>query len=624
MSDSSIAQVQLAQTPAAFLMTYVKARRASFLTLGALVVAAGSCAVAVQYGMKLIVDAMSATDRQAADVWHPLFLFLTLIGVESILWRLSGWLGCRTIIASCVDMRVDLFKHLTGHSMKYFRQHLSGALGNRITSTSQASGSILGTLTWNIVPPCVDFLGAVVVLLTIDWRMAAALTGFVALVAGVIFTFGSRGRVLHQEFGEQASRVGGEIVDAVSNIWVVQAFSARHRETERLQKELGVEARAQRRSWMYLEKARVLHDICLWIMAGTMLTWALRSWQAGTVTAGDVVVISALAFRILHGSRDLALALVGTAQQFGVIAEMLNVVAQPHDQPDLPELSDKPIARGTIELRNVNYAYADGRQVFNNLSLTIPAGQKVGIVGPSGAGKSTLLSLLQRVDDVGGGCILIDGERINEMSRDSLRQAIGVVPQDISLFRRSVLENIRYGRPDATKEEVIACAKKTHCDEFIRALKHGYKTIVGERGASLSGGQRQRIGIARALLKDAPILLLDEATSALDSQSEALINSALIDLMKDRTVVAAAHRLSTLSRYDRIVVLADGHVIEDGTLEELRNAGGMFSQLWALQTIEGDCPPVPEIAAEAAASAPIAARPDVMPDVLPEPSPRAA
>jgi ATP-binding cassette subfamily B protein len=375
---------------------------------------------------------------------------------------------------------------------------------------------------------------------------------------------------------------------------------------------------------MYLEKARVLHDICLWIMAGTMLTWALRSWQAGTVTAGDVVVISALAFRILHGSRDLALALVGTAQQFGVIAEMLNVVAQPHDQPDLPELSDKPIARGTIELRNVNYAYADGRQVFNNLSLTIPAGQKVGIVGPSGAGKSTLLSLLQRVDDVGGGSILIDGERINDMSRDSLRQAIGVVPQDISLFRRSVLENIRYGRPDATKEEVVACAKKTHCDEFIRALKHGYKTIVGERGASLSGGQRQRIGIARALLKDAPILLLDEATSALDSQSEALINSALIDLMKDRTVVAAAHRLSTLSRYDRIVVLADGHVIEDGTLEELRNAGGMFSQLWALQTIEGDCPPVPEIAAEAAASAPIEARPDVMPDLLPEPSPRAA
>jgi ATP-binding cassette subfamily B protein len=624
MSDSSIAQVQLAQTPAAFLMTYVRARRGSFLTLGALVVAAGSCAVAVQYGMKLIVDAMSATDRQAADVWHPLFLFLTLIGVESILWRLSGWLGCRTIIASCVDMRVDLFKHLTGHSMKYFRQHLSGALGNRITSTSQSSGSILGTLTWNIVPPCVDFLGAVVVLLTIDWRMAAALTGFVALVASVIFTFGSRGRVLHQQFGEQASRVGGEIVDAVSNIWVVQAFSARHRETERLQKELGVEARAQRRSWMYLEKARVLHDICLWIMAGTMLTWALRSWQAGTVTAGDVVVISALAFRILHGSRDLALALVGTAQQFGVIAEMLNVVAQPHDQPDLPELSDKPIARGTIELRNVNYAYADGRQVFNNLSLMIPAGQKVGIVGPSGAGKSTLLSLLQRVDDVGGGCILIDGERINEMSRDSLRQAIGVVPQDISLFRRSVLENIRYGRPDATKEEVIACARKTHCDEFIRALKHGYKTIVGERGASLSGGQRQRIGIARALLKDAPILLLDEATSALDSQSEALINSALIDLMKDRTVVAAAHRLSTLSRYDRIVVLADGHVIEDGTLEELRNAGGMFSQLWALQTIEGDCPPVPEIAAEAAAPAPIEARPDVMPDVLPEPSPRAA
>jgi len=573
----------VASRPFPFLMTYVRLRRWHFAALAALVIGAGSCAVAVQYGMKLIVDAMAAVDRQAANVGGPLAFFLGLIAVESVLWRLSGWLGCRTVVASGVDMRVDLFEHLTGHSMRYFRQHLSGALGNRISATAGAAGAIFGTFTWNIVPPCVDFLGAIVVLTIVDWRMAATLAVFVAVIATVIFAFGVRGRPLHQAYGEQASRVGGEIVDTVANIWAVQAFSARRREGARLAAELAVEANAQRRSWMYLEKARVIHDVCLWVMAGSMLTWALTSWQAGGISAGDVVVVSALTFRILHGSRDLALALAGTAQQFGVIAEMLAVVAQPHSMPDKPGAPAFVPRAGAVELRHVNYAYPDGTQVFRDLNLKVPAGQKVGIVGPSGAGKSTLLALLQRVDDVSGGGILIDGEPIAAFARDSLRAAIAVVPQDVSLFRRSVMDNIRYGRPGASDEEVHAAARQAHCDEFIRQLPQGYDTVVGERGATLSGGQRQRLGIARAFLKNAPILLLDEATSSLDSRSERKVQAALTGLMRERTVVAVAHRLSTLSRFDRIIVLADGSIVEDGTLEELRGAGGMFSLLWNMQ-----------------------------------------
>jgi len=570
--------------PVPFLLRYVRARRGGFLALGAIVVAAGSCSVAVQYGMKLIVDAMAAPDRASADVWHPLAFFLALIGIESMLWRLGGWVGCRAIVAACADMRADLFGHLSHHSMRYFHQHHSGALGNRISSTAGAAGAIFGALAWSIVPPCVDLVGAVVVLTLVDGRMALALLAFVAIVATIIIGFGVRGRGLHQAYGEQAARVGGEIVDAISNIWAVQAFSAQQRERARLERELGREARAQRRSWMYVEKARVIHDGFLWLMAGSMLAWALWSWQAGAVTAGDVVVVSALTFRILHGSRDLALALVGTAQHFGVIAEMLAVVAPPHGVPDAPGARPLQTRGGGIELRGVTYVYPDGHKALTDVDLAIPAGQKVGIVGPSGAGKSTLLSLLLRADELHGGSILIDGQPIVGVTLDSLRAAISIVPQDVSLFRRTVMENIRYGRPDASDEEVHAAARQAHCDEFIERLSRGYQTIVGERGASLSGGQRQRIGIARAFLKNAPILLLDEATSSLDSHSELLVKSALADLMRNRTVLAAAHRLSTLSQYDRIVVLSSGRVIEDGTLQDLLAGDGLFRRLWDLQS----------------------------------------
>ncbi len=573
----------LPSRPLAFLWHYVRARSWHFGGLLALVVSAAICAVAVQYGMKLLVDAMAegGAARAGADVWFPLWLFLGLIVVENVFWRLGGWLGCRTVVASCVDIRVDLFRYLTGHPMRYFNEHFAGSLGNRISAVGQASGIIYGGLAWKIVPPIVDFLGAVVVLFTVDWRMAVALIGFVLLVALLITGFGIRGRGKHQRFAAQAARVGGELVDAVSNVWTIKAFSARDREAERLAQEIGYEAHAQRRSWMYLEKARVLHDICLSLMAGGMLVWAVRSWRGGAVSAGDVVLVSALTFRILHGSRDLALALVDTTQQVGAIADTLRIINQPHGLEDPePRLL---LEEGAIDFERIRFGYPERAPVFEDFSLHIPAGQKVGIVGASGAGKSTLIALIQRLDDVQGGRILIDGQDIRQVSQDSLREKIAVVPQETALFNRSILENIRYGRPEARDEEVFAAARHAFCDGFIRALPDGYRTLVGERGVMLSGGQRQRLGIARAFLKDAPILVLDEATSALDTQSEAEIQDALNQLIQGRTVLAVAHRLSTLAHFDRIVVLRDGRIVEDGAPHELRRRGGEFDALWRMQ-----------------------------------------
>ena len=576
-------EAPLPSRPVAFLWHYIQLRPWHFGGLLFLIVGAASCAVAVQYGMKLLVDSMAqgTADRGAANVWFPLGLFISLIVIENVFWRLGGWLGCRTVVASVVDIRVDLFKHLTGHPMRYFTEHFAGSLGNRISAVGQAAGAIYGGLAWKIVPPIVDFIGAVVVLLTVDIRMAVALILFVAIVAALITGFGIRGRSKHQRFAAQSARVGGELVDAVSNVWTIKAFSARDREAERLAHEIGYEARAQRRSWMYLEKARVMHDICLSVMAGGMLIWAINLWIGGQVTAGDVVLVSALTFRILHGSRDLALALVDTTQQIGAIDDTLRIIVQPHGLED----SDAQLllAEGDITFENVSFGYPDRGTVFSHLDLHIPAGQKVGVVGSSGAGKSTLINLIQRLDDVSDGRVLIDGQDIRSVSQDSLREKIAVVPQETALFNRSILENIRYGRPEASDEDVFEAARHAFCDGFIRALPEGYRTLVGERGVMLSGGQRQRLGIARAFLKDAPILILDEATSALDTQSEAEIQDALNQLIQGRTVVAVAHRLSTLANFDRIVVLRDGRIVEDGPPHELRRNGGEFDALWRMQ-----------------------------------------
>jgi ATP-binding cassette subfamily B protein len=572
------------RSPLSLLAHYIRGRPWHFAGLLGLVVGAAACAVGVQVGMKMLVDAMAGPERHAGAVWTPLALFIGLIAVENALWRLGGWLGCRTIVGVGVDIRLDVFEHLSGHSVGYFADHFAGSLGNRITSTAGAVGALISTLIWNIVPPCTDFIGAVIIFTTIDWRMAAALTGFVVLAALGVALFGERGRPLHRDYADQASYVGGELVDVVSNIWAVKAFSARARERARLADKFGAEAQAQRKSWMYTEKTRVLHDACLWVMAGSMLAWAISLWSRGQVTPGDVVIVSALTFRILHGSRDLAFAFVGTTQHVGFIAETLRVIGQPHRVSDVPQA--RPLDNtlgGSIAFEDVSFAYSDGRHVFDHFTLWIPAGERIGVVGPSGAGKSTLVGLVQRLDDVQKGRVLIDGRCVTWMTQDSLRAAIAVVPQEISLFHRSVLENIRYGRPDACDEEVVAAARYAYCDEFIRGLPEGYDTPVGERGIKLSGGQRQRIGIARAFLKNAPIIILDEATSALDTESEREIQCALAALMRGRTVLAVAHRLSTLSSFDRIIVLMDGRIVEDGNPLELRRRGGTFEALWRLQ-----------------------------------------
>jgi ATP-binding cassette, subfamily B, bacterial len=569
--------------PLAFLWHYI--RRRPLLHAAALVsvVGAASFACVAQFGLKLIVDAMAAGPQQIVRVWWALALFAGLLASESALWRFGSWLGYRAILIDKAEAKLDLFNHLIGHSSRYFSDRMGGALANRISSTGDSLQQAYSAVLFNIAPVCADFCVALAMLATVEWHLVAALFGFVLVAAGTLFRLSRRGMPRHRFHADRAAEVGGELVDVLSNIWVVKAFSARNRERGRFERLLRIEQDTHRDSLMYVERLRVLHDLALWLMAGGMLAWTLHLWSEGRVSPGDVILTLAMAFRILHGSRDLAFALVNATQFIARIADSIQVIGENHRVVDEPGARSLIHLGGSIDFDNVDFSYPAGHQVFDGFNLRIEPGQRVGLVGPSGAGKSTLIGLVQRLADVDGGRVLIDDQDIRAMTQDSLRAAIAVVPQDILLFHRSALENIRYARPEATDEEVLAAARAARCDDFIRALPDGYDTIVGERGMKLSGGQRQRLGIARALLKDAPIVVLDEATSALDSASEIEIQRALEVLMRGRTVLAIAHRLSTVSGFDRVIVLQQGRIIEDGPPAELRRRRGFFDRMCRLQ-----------------------------------------
>ncbi|TMJ58398.1 MAG: ABC transporter ATP-binding protein [Alphaproteobacteria bacterium] len=576
--------------PIPFLWHYVKRRPVLHFTALAAVLGAATAACTAQFGLKLIVDAMAQGAENITAVWWALAVFVGLLAGESVLWRSGSWLGYRAMLADKAEARLDLFDHLGGHSSRYFTDGMSGALASRVSSTGDSVQQVMSIVLFNIAPVCADFCAALVILTTVEWHLATALAVFVLLAVGTLALLGRRGTLRHRAYADRAAEVGGALVDVVSNIWTVKAFSAHSRERRGFAQLLQTETTAHRDSLIYIERMRVLHDLSLWLMAGAMLIWSLSLWRHGRISPGDVILTVAVAFRILHGSRDLAFAAVNATQFVSRIADAIQVIGEDHKVVDGPGARQLQRPGGSIAFERVDFSYPSGQVVFRGFSLRIERGQHVGLVGPSGAGKSTLIGLVQRLFDIDSGRLLIDDQDIRTMTQDSLRSATAVVPQEVALFHRSVLEsvleNIRYARPEAGDDAVFAAAKAARCDAFIRALPQGYGTIVGERGAKLSGGQRQRLGIARALLKDAPIIVLDEATSALDTAAEIEIQRALDALMLGRTVLAIAHRLSTVARFDRLVVLQDGRIVEDGTPAELRRRRGFFDRMCRLQ--EGD------------------------------------
>ena len=573
--------------PLAFLLHYVRRHAALHgVVLGSAVLAV-TASVMTQYGLKTLIDVVARGPAAGGDgVWVAFGFLCLLICGDNFMWRVGCWAAAHVFVRVTGDVRSDLFVHLTGHAPSYFSERMPGTLASRITATSNAIFQTENTTAWNVLPPCLAVVMAIVLIATVNPVMALSLAGVSLVMAAIVYRLARAGTPMHRDFATRAANVDGELVDVISNMHVVRAFGATWREHGRLAGRIGEEMQARRRSLLYLEKLRLIHAAMTALITAGLLAWAVLMWQAGRATAGDMVLICSLGFTILHGTRDLAVALVDLTQQVSRLDEAISSLLAPHGLPDAVGATHLPAGRGRVVFEQVYFAYPGRDAVLRDLDLAIEPGQRVGLVGASGAGKSTVLALLQRFYDVQGGAVRIDGHDIATITQESLRDSMAIVPQDISLFHRSVLENIRYARPEASEAEVMAAATVARCREFIEDLPEGFDTMVGDRGVKLSGGQRQRLAIARALLKDAPILLLDEATSALDTESEQAIQAALDHLMRGRTVIAIAHRLSTLRDFDRIVVMDAGRVIDDGTPDELANRPGPYRNLLRRQGAE--------------------------------------
>ena len=400
---------------------------------------------------------------------------------------------------------------------------------------------------------------------------------------GVFSLFTRRVREYGKIYADARSVSTGKLVDTITNIWNVKTHSRTLFEEQYLSGYFDEEAGANKRMSNYSEYLQLLQGFMRNVLALGMTLLAAYLWWQGMVSVGDVVLVFSLSMSVLRMARDGTRRMFDLMERISDIRDALDTVVVPHEITDIPSAPMIEMTRGHITFDRVTFAY-DGRgNVFENLSLDIPAGQKIGLVGRSGAGKSTLVLLLQRLYDVTGGEIRIDGQNIRSVTADSLRERIAVVPQDTVLFHRSIAENIGYGLDHPSMDQITRAARLAYAQDFIERLPEKYDAKVGERGVKLSGGQRQRIAIARAILRDAPILLLDEATSALDSESEHAIQEALKELMRHRTTLVVAHRLSTLVTLDRILVFEAGQIVEDGSHRELVEHGGIYAELWQRQ-----------------------------------------
>ncbi|MFZ0730535.1 MAG: ABC transporter ATP-binding protein [Methylovirgula sp.] len=583
---------QYTHRPIAFLLSYVRSRPYAHAVILIFVLGAVGFSVGTQYGIKNLVDALSKGTSPSANPWPPFALVCAFIVGDGILWRVAGWIASSTFVRVTGNLRRDLFEHLMGHSPSYFADRLPGMLTSRITATSNACFTIENMFIWNVLPPCVATLTAIALIATVSKPMALGLLVVALIVILVMFRIAASGKPLHHDFANKAAAVDGEMADVVGNVLLVKAFGGIEHERRRFNTTVENEMGARRRSLRYLEKLRIAHASITIVLIVCLLAWAIVLWQRGAATTGEVVLVCTLGLSVISATRDLAVALVDVTQHMARLSEALATLLVAHELHDDPKAKALVSSGLGITFKDVTFAYGNGRPVVKNFNLLIEPGQRVGIVGPSGAGKTTLFALLQRLHDVQSGRIMLDGQDISRITQESLRAAIAVVPQDICLFHRPLIENIRYSRPDASDEAVMKAATAARC-EFIESLPNGFDTLVGDRGFKLSGGQRQRIALARAFLKDTPILLLDEATSSLDYEVEESIREASARLMHRRTVIAIAHRLSTLRSFDRIIVLKGGQIIHDGPPGELINAEGRYSE-FIRREINGRRPAVPE------------------------------
>jgi len=518
-----------------------------------------------------------------------------LIGIITVIAviNLANWLFAAiahfslTLVEGKIMARLKQksFDYLMLHSRKFFVNNFTGSLTQKVNRFAYAFEILMDSLVFNLIPMAVSVFGAIAVTAFLAPPIAWIIAIWSLLVITANFVF-SRWKIKYDVARAAAdSRTTGFLSDNIVNYISVKLFNGYRRESGSFKEISDQQAQKTITAWQLSNAAHIIQHLLIVVVEFAAFYYTISLWQSGQAFIGAFVLVQTYVIGISHQLWGVNRMFRGIYQAMADSKEMVEILETPHQIKDTPGAKILADAKGKIDFKNIVFGFQDDRIILKDFDLSINSGEQVAIVGSSGAGKTTLTGLLLRLFEPTGGRILIDGNDIREITQESLRKNISLVPQDPVLFHRSILENIRYGRPEASDEEVIAAAQMAHCDKFVQKMPAGYQTMVGERGVKLSGGERQRVAIARAILKHAPILILDEATSSLDSKSEALIQDALDALMKDQTVIAIAHRLSTIRKMDRVVVLKGGTIIEQGSHQSLiRKRDGVYRKLWRLQS----------------------------------------
>ena len=578
---------ELPDTPFRFCLHY--ARIYVLFVYAMIVLEAGqaACSILLPYAIKQIMDAVAAAQTQVMPVWDlvagPFWLFAGLnLGVV-LFSRASG--AMLVILGPELRRRVrrELFAYLQHHSQRYFMSNFAGSLANRIAEVAMSVTYTVWTVMFDFWPLAISFGVSLVLLAGVSIKLALVLAVWIGAYVVISFILARRCRRYAREYAAARSLVSGKIVDSVTNIMNAKLFARRDHERAYLDGYLNLEVKRARETFWFMEWIRWFQFIAAMILMLGVIGYALSIWSRQGMTVGEFAMAASLSLMLIEQARGLSRRFLDFFEYVGNINDGVNVIIRPHEVVDRDDARTLVITRGEIRLNDIDFAYTAHRPVFERLNIIIRAGERVGLVGYSGSGKSTLLNLILRLFEPQAGSILVDDEDIQQVAQESLRAAIAMIPQEPMLFHRSLMENIRYGRLEASDEEVIEAARRAHAHEFIMEAEDGYESLVGERGVKLSGGQRQRIALARAILKQAPILLLDEATSSLDSVTERNIQNSLEFLMEGKTVVVIAHRLSTLAHLDRILVFHNGQIIEDGTHDQLLAHEGHYAHMWAMQ-----------------------------------------
>ncbi|MEW6611063.1 MAG: ABC transporter ATP-binding protein [Patescibacteria group bacterium] len=511
-----------------------------------------------------------------------LILFLYLI--EWICWRVATFANNYFQPRVMSDILNSSFEYLHGHSYGFFVNRFVGALVRKVNRLVDAFEGISDRLYWDLLPMAIRIIAILIVLWNRSITVALVLIGWIVLYLAVNYGFTVFKLKYDVESATVDSRVTAHLGDTITNNVNIKLFTSLASEQRSFKRITGEQFKIRKFVWdlnAFLESIQALFMI---ILEYALFRISIRYWVSGVFSIGDFVLLQAYLLQIFNRLWDFGRIIRDIYRRLADAEEMVEILYTPHAVQDAGGAKKLMVKLGEVDFRNVSFAYTWARNVLHDFSLLIRPGEKVGLVGPSGAGKSTVTALLFRFYDVTNGGIYIDGINIKNATQRSLRDQISLVPQDPILFHRTLMENIRYGRLDASDAEVLRAAGLAHCDEFITRMPEGYDTYVGERGIKLSGGERQRVAIARAILKNAPILVLDEATSSLDSHSESLIQDALERLMAHKTVMVIAHRLSTIMKMDRIIVVREGRITEQGTHDTLlQKRGGLYRMLWRLQ-----------------------------------------